>query len=240
MSVTEDGIFCNRKTRTPAFRHKYCIMVEVSNNKTNEFEAIYSVGQRLTARLAEIAWAKACGVGVLFVFFGFFFFAFCSLYSFILQVLRSTPVQHPETIGNSPWPNEMKWMSVRDKQALRGRRWDLFYWKMGSSATEKFARQHSGTTTALWSEFETMRQWACPFETGKLSVMEGGIARRGRWGPPWQKSLHVSVEAQILHYGRILRQQSQWACELKTGSSLPGSFSWHQSTVNKDVCFVFK
>ena len=75
-------------------------------------------------------------------------------------------------------------LSIRDRQAFRGRRLDLISRKMGSSAMGKFARQHSGTTTALWLEFETMRQWACPFETGKLSVMEGGIARRGRWGPP--------------------------------------------------------
>ena len=35
VSVTEDGIFCNRKTRTPVFRHKYCIMVGVSGNTTS-------------------------------------------------------------------------------------------------------------------------------------------------------------------------------------------------------------
>ena len=144
-------------------------MVEVSSNKANEFEAIYSVGQRLTARLAEIAWAKACGESVLFVFFGFFFFAFCSLYSFILQVLRSTPVQHPETIGNSPWPNEMKWNE-------------------------------------------------CPLEISKLSAAEDGIFFTGRWGPLQRKSLHVSIQAQLLHCGRSLKQWGSGLVHLRRAS----------------------
>ena len=62
-------------------------------------------------------------------------------------VLRNGTISRQRLGANiAPWSDfeamKPEGLSIRDRQTFRGRRLELVYRKMGSSATGKFARQH--------------------------------------------------------------------------------------------------